>query len=330
MSVLIEIDRNSDTPIYRQIIEQVVLKIQEGHWLPGDKLPTERELAKELSIARGTINKAYAELERTHVIETNQGRGTFVSEQQNVLAEGRRDKAVGLIDAAVDQLEGLKFSHREINTLFQIVLMERAKRFESVHIAAIDCNPESLSIFERHLRPSSPAKISMFVLDEVKGQARPEETFGRFDLILVTASHFPEVLGMLPNLKDRIVKVALSVSQQTVISLARIPVSSRLGIVCRSKEFLKIIRSQLKAFQISSSQIRQARDDGDFDLSSFLVDLDILIVPPDSPVLTGSDTQAAIQYFQRHGGRIVEFDYQIDRGTIIHIGERISRLLETR
>lgn len=330
MAVCIDIDRTNDTPIYRQIIEQIVLKVKEGHWLPGDKLPTERELAKELSIARGTINRAYAELERTHVIETNQGRGTFVSEQQNVFAEGRREKAVGLLDGAVAQLEALKLSHREINTLFQIVLMERAKRFESLHIAAIDCNPESLSIFERQLRPSSPARISMFVLDEVNGQVNPEETFGQFDLILVTASHFPEVLGLLPNLKDRIVKVALSVSQQTVISLARIPASSRLGIVCRSKEFLRIIRSQLKAFQVSSGQIKQAHDGGGFELASFVGDLDILIVPPDSPILADSDNQAAIQYFQRHGGRIVEFDYQIDRGTIIHIGERISRLLETR
>jgi len=330
MAASIDIDRNSDTPIYRQIIEQVTLKVKQGHWLPGDKLPTERELAKELSIARGTINRAYAELERTQVIETSQGRGTFVSEQQDVFAEGRREKAVSLITSMVVQLEELKFSHREIGTLLQIILMERANRFENLHIAAIDCNPECLSIFERQLRSSSPARISRFLLDQVTEKANPEEAFGEYDLILVAASHFSEVLGMLPSLKERIVKVALSVSQQTVISLARIPASSRLGIICRSREFLKIIRSQLKAFQIAVGQVKKAYDDADLDLSSFVGDLDILIVPPGSPMLTGRDNRAVIEYFRDRGGRVIEFDYQIDRGTIIHVGERISKLLEAR
>jgi hypothetical protein len=253
-----------------------------------------------------------------------------VSQQQDLLAEDRRDKAVNLISETVVRLETLKFSHREIGTLVQIVLMERARRLENLHIAAIDCNPEALSIFERQLRGTLPVKMSKFLLDDLHGKAGPEAAFREFDLILVTAAHHSEVLGALPSLRDRIVKVAVSVNQQTVIDLARIPTSSRLGILCRSEQFLRIIRAQLKSFQIPVGQIKQAFEDDQPDLASFVSDLEILIVPPECPILRKRDNSAAIGHFRNRGGRLIEFDHQIDRGTIIHVGERISRLLEMR
>ncbi|MCI0498183.1 MAG: GntR family transcriptional regulator [Planctomycetales bacterium] len=307
-----------------------MLLIKDGRLRSGDRLPTERELAKHLSIARGTINKAYTELERNNVIENTQGRGTFVSEQQDILAAGRREQAVNRLNDTIAKLETLKFSHREISTLFQIILMERGKRLEGLHIAAIDCNPEALSIFERQLRYKSPTKIYKFLLDDLQEKKNPQEALGEFDLILAPANHYSEILGSLPGLKDKIVKVAVSVSQQTVIDLARISASSKLGILCQSDRFLKIIKARLKSFQIPLRSIRQVYEKDSPDIADFLADLDVVIVPPDLPILSKKENIAVVQYFQRRGGQIIEFNHQIDRGTLIHIEERISRILETR
>jgi DNA-binding transcriptional regulator YhcF (GntR family) len=73
----ISIDRESEIPVYRQIIEQVTSLVTSGGLKPGDKLPPERELAIQLGIARGTITKAYEELVRSGVIEVTQGRGSY-------------------------------------------------------------------------------------------------------------------------------------------------------------------------------------------------------------------------------------------------------------
>ena len=82
MAVKIKIDKKSQAPAYRQIIQQVTSLIKTGAFKPGDKLPTERQLALELRIARGTIKRAYESLVRDNFIEVAQGRGSFVSSRQ--------------------------------------------------------------------------------------------------------------------------------------------------------------------------------------------------------------------------------------------------------
>jgi GntR family transcriptional regulator len=67
--------------MYQQVIDGVKSAIAKGWLPPGEKLPAVRELAMELTINHNTVVKAYAELEREHVIEMVRGRGTFVTRQ---------------------------------------------------------------------------------------------------------------------------------------------------------------------------------------------------------------------------------------------------------
>ncbi|MBZ5640060.1 MAG: GntR family transcriptional regulator [Acidobacteriia bacterium] len=69
-----------ELPIYRQIVRQVTDAIAGGRLRPGDKLLSHRDLAENLVIAPLTVKKAYDELEQQGLIETQRGRGTFVSE----------------------------------------------------------------------------------------------------------------------------------------------------------------------------------------------------------------------------------------------------------
>lgn len=76
---MFNIDARSSTPLYEQIINGVKESIVKGILLPGDKLPSVRELASMLTTNPNTVSKAYAELERLKIIETLRGRGTFVA-----------------------------------------------------------------------------------------------------------------------------------------------------------------------------------------------------------------------------------------------------------
>lgn len=49
---------------------------------PGDRLPTVRQLAVDLSVNPNTVSRAYTELELTGLVETQMGSGTFVSSKQ--------------------------------------------------------------------------------------------------------------------------------------------------------------------------------------------------------------------------------------------------------
>jgi GntR family transcriptional regulator len=76
------LDIRSGVPVYRQIIDQVLSGIATGSLTPGHQLPTVRQLAVDLSINPNTVVRAYRELEIRGVLETQQGTGTFISQQK--------------------------------------------------------------------------------------------------------------------------------------------------------------------------------------------------------------------------------------------------------
>ena len=88
---------DGQSPLYKQIVEQILLKIKSGELPPGAKLPTERELAHELGVARGTVKKAYAELADNNIIEVIQGSGSYVYSDKQHFAGERRRLAIGMM-----------------------------------------------------------------------------------------------------------------------------------------------------------------------------------------------------------------------------------------
>lgn len=73
-------DLSNKMPIFKQIVHHFEQCIIHGQLLPGERLPSERELAEQLGINRSTVNAAYAELRATGLIKSVQGSGTKVSE----------------------------------------------------------------------------------------------------------------------------------------------------------------------------------------------------------------------------------------------------------
>ena len=95
--VLISIDSKSGVPFYRQIIEQVKFAIARGDLDPGDRLPTVRQLAVDLSINLNTVVRAYRELEIEGVLETQQGSGTFVGRKRPRIDDLERQRMLDQI-----------------------------------------------------------------------------------------------------------------------------------------------------------------------------------------------------------------------------------------
>ena len=80
LSVL-SLDRNLQTPIYLQAVQQMVNAIQRGYLLIGTRLPGTRVLSDRLHIHRKTVVAIYAELEAQGWVEVRPNKGTFVIEQ---------------------------------------------------------------------------------------------------------------------------------------------------------------------------------------------------------------------------------------------------------
>lgn len=78
-SLNISLNRDSEEPIYRQLIRQVQMQVESGVLGAGMRLPASRDLAKQLGISRISVVNAYAELRSEGYLSAHAGRGTFVS-----------------------------------------------------------------------------------------------------------------------------------------------------------------------------------------------------------------------------------------------------------
>jgi GntR family transcriptional regulator len=94
VAVWIDVDPHSGIPIYVQIVEQVRHAIEVGGLGAGERLPTVRRLAGDLTVAPNTIVKAYGELQRKGFVLSRPGVGTVVSEGVGEVARERRVAAV--------------------------------------------------------------------------------------------------------------------------------------------------------------------------------------------------------------------------------------------
>jgi GntR family transcriptional regulator len=72
---------NSGVPIYVQIRDQILRAIGSGAMVPGEQLPTMRQLAVELKVDLNTVRHAYDELEQTGAIVIVRARGTYVADR---------------------------------------------------------------------------------------------------------------------------------------------------------------------------------------------------------------------------------------------------------
>ncbi|NMA86718.1 MAG: GntR family transcriptional regulator [Tissierellia bacterium] len=76
---MFNVDISSSTPIYIQIVDNIKEAVLKGLLEPGEKLPSVREMAKDMRLNPNTVQKAYQELERQKVTITLRGKGTYIS-----------------------------------------------------------------------------------------------------------------------------------------------------------------------------------------------------------------------------------------------------------
>ena len=96
---MVHLDYRDSRPIYTQIIDGFREQIAAGILQPGEKLPSVRDLAAELSINPNTIQRSYRQLELDGWIMSIQGKGSFVSGE-----EGIRQREADRLLAEFDRL----------------------------------------------------------------------------------------------------------------------------------------------------------------------------------------------------------------------------------
>jgi GntR family transcriptional regulator len=103
------INARSGVPIYKQLEQQIEKGIIGGILQSGDQLPTVREVALQLTVNPNTVARAYRELEYRGLIESAQGRGTFIAGNLESPKVGEKERLFR------QQLEELLTEARHLN-----------------------------------------------------------------------------------------------------------------------------------------------------------------------------------------------------------------------
>ena len=318
-----------DGPIYRQLADQVLAGVKSGLLKPGDRLPTERELAAQLGVARGTVRKAYRELADNNLVQVIQGSGVYIHRDGGQLDSRRRRAAANLVEETLNRLERWGFSPAETEALLRADLARR-QTGRGVRAAVIDCNPESLSIFKRQLLQIPDLSVSVLMVESILMEDDPRGLLSEFDLALTTVTHYDQINACLAGSGLRLLKAAMALSPRTIVDVTSLPAESSIGILCSSNKFAGLIAEQLNYFRAKEGRFDVHFESDVQEAARFIEQYDAVVAPPDSLLFSSSAGREALERYRTQGGRAVSFDYQIERGSLIHLEEQISALLRQK
>ncbi len=115
---------DSGRPIYAQIIERVQLAIITGHYKPGEKLPSVRELASEAAVNPNTMQKALSELEQSGLLYTQRTSGRFITEDTDRIHRMKNSLATMQVREFIRKMRQLGLGDEEILQLIHTIMKE--------------------------------------------------------------------------------------------------------------------------------------------------------------------------------------------------------------
>lgn len=325
MEGLFHVNASSDVPAYRQLVDEIRSAVKLGQLAPGEQLPTVLSMAEELGLARGTIQRAYDELERLELVEKIQGRGTFVRSRPPG-SESRKERAMELIDRMLDQMEEMGFSVEELSIFLDLKLRERAMDAPSLKAAVIECSPENLSQMARQLRQLEGVELYSYLLSHV--EAYPYNLDEEMDLIITTGEHAGYLASVLPE-REKIARIALRLSLSAIEQLFRLQPGERAGILTCSRRFGDLLFSACGRFARDVSAAPPVVIGQELDWGAFLADKTVLLVPDDLEKYLDRTGNEALALFARRG-KVIRCAYEIDEGSLLHLQEKIERLREKK
>ena len=130
--LVFRLDRASGMPPYLQLVDQVQDAVRLGRLVPGDRLPTVKDVVATLAINPNTVLKAYRELEHRGIAAGRPGLGTFVEAAPTPLPQ----KDLGTLRADLDRwladALAAKLSPDDLRALFDKALDEATRRSPAV------------------------------------------------------------------------------------------------------------------------------------------------------------------------------------------------------
>jgi len=320
----IKLKENSGKPIYRQIVDAVVAAIDANELKYGSKLPTEREMAASLGVSRGTVKKVFAELEKNGIISIVWGSGAYVVYKSGEDYSEIDKQAAGLFE----QMNNKGYSLSEAYDYLNIKRL-RAYSQGKVFFAIVGETPETLTAYKKQLSAVKGLETEIFLFEELKKYNNYQAIIREFDMVLSADACYGQMLGIMPEFKEKILKVNTSPDKETGINLIKIVEPQKLGILVKSRDFRELVNEvlSLRGIRIVDKDTLFERWVNIEAFDKFIEGKRYLIVPPFYCLDLKPEIYEKIFGFVRDGGSIISFNYAIEKSFFVYIEEMVAKML---
>ena len=323
MDDIYQINPELDVPIYQQLVDAIRAAVKKGLLQADQQLPTVSELSGRLGIARGTIKRAYDELERSGIVDKAQGRGTFVC-YQPASSGSRKEQAMEAIDKLLDNLEDLGFSPTEINIFLSLKLRERSEQESQVKVAVVECNPENLAQMTEQLHGIPRLDLYSYLVDSI--ERYPYKINEDMDMVVTTAAHADFLERVLPDRK-KLAKVAICLTAHCLADIIKLRRGKRVGILGYSMRFGQLLHSTCLQYTDGVVLEEPAIFTTDMDIQQYLKGKDAVLVPKNYEKYCDV---AVAGYLDRFDGKLIECSYEMDAGSFLYLQEKTRRIIEEK
>ena len=321
MRSVYKINPQLDIPIYQQLVDSIRTAIKAGTLTANQQLPTVQEVTEMLGIARGTVKRAYDELELAGLVEKVQGRGTFVR-YQPANSGSRKEQAMAAIDAMLRQLEDMGLSPAEIKIFLDLKLRQWAEQEAQIKVAVVECNPENLSQMSEQLRHIPGVDLYAYSLESV--QQYPYKLSEDFDLIVTTSAHAGYLEQVIPTEK-KLARIALRPSARYLAHILKLRPGEKLGIIGYSQRFGQLMYNTCRMYVEDAQVCIPSTAVSEAELKSYLADKTVVLVPKSYEKYF---SVAITELLRSFSGDLVECYYEMDEGSVLYLEAKIKRLLQ--
>ena len=301
---------------YAHIVEILKKKIEKNEYKSGDKLPTERELAKSYGVSRTTISTVYTILQDEGFIVTQQGKGTYVKYGiKGGELPSRKEKIHAIIDDALSKALQLGFTVNQFQSLVALRIFNHGLLHKQLKIIIIDCNLEQTTLFADYIQKDPLISVQTILLEEL-ASIKSASWIAQADCVITTLKHLQYVKEILG--RNDIVAVATTPNLEALVKIATLSRSNSIGFVCSGLQFWEIFINSLVRANIQTTSIHCYNHKQD--LSDFVHQFKVIAVTPlyekrVCSVLTPSDSID-----------VVPFYFEMDAGSSAMIQECVAQL----
>lgn len=330
MSFKIEMDNTKAIPAYRQIYDAIMNAIGMGVLLPGDRLPPERNLARELSVSRGTVRRAYNECKENGALTCTMGgyhlvAGTMTDEEE------KSEDAYRTIDEVVGGLIRQGYTVEEISSMFSTNLIKNLHKHVQVRVAVFECRQQGIITLQRQLSHLKNVQWEFILLDDIPALLKRQRFLESYDLMVSTASHYYDVLSLLPDeLRPKLVEAVVSWDRKTIFNIASIKKNSHIGVLYTSSRMVPLVENMFFYFQLDYQKLEAFDEEQKEGVRDFFARQTAVICEPNSIVYTEKWAKEIADEFIAGGGKLIPFDHYLEKSSAIHIESVIMSIIKQK